>query len=94
MKNIPMPHHDDDSDDDKTPNTSRTDKTSFMEHDTTDATSTLRLRQKVKRDKISALYKHLNMKGDPGLANIDRFIIKKNLKTDNTDLPFLDGNRH
>ena len=41
--NIPLPHPDpdDDYDDYKTPNTSRMDKTSFMEHDTTEATSTL-----------------------------------------------------
>ena len=57
-----------------------------------EATSMLRLRQKVKRDKINALYRHLDVTGDPGLADIDRFIIKKNTKTGNTDLLFLDGN--
>ena len=30
--------------------------------------------------------------GDPSLADIDRFTIKKNTKTGNTDLLFLDGN--
>ena len=31
------------------------------------------------------------MTGDPGLADIDRFMIKKNSKTGNTDLLFFDG---
>ena len=34
------------------------------------------------------------MTGDPGLADIDRFMIKKISKTGNTDLLFLDGNKH
>ena len=34
------------------------------------------------------------MTGDPGLADIDRFMIKKNSKTGNADLLFLDGNKH
>ena len=34
------------------------------------------------------------MTGDPGLADIDQFMIKKNLKTDNTNSLFLDGNNH
>ena len=33
------------------------------------------------------------MTGDPGLADIDRFMIKKNSKAGNTDLLFLDGNK-
>ena len=82
---------DEDYDDYETPNTSRI-KTSFTLPDTTEATSTLRLRQKVKRDKITALYRHLNVEADPGFADIDRFMIKKNSKTGNTDLLFLDGN--
>ena len=61
-----------------TPNTNRVDETSFTEPDTTEATATLQLRQKVKRDKITAMYRHLNMTCDPG----------------NTDLLFLDGNNH
>ena len=60
-----------------TPDTSRIDETSFIEPDATEATSTLRLRQQIKRDKLIALYRHLNVTGDPGLADIDRFIIKK-----------------
>ena len=38
-----------DNDNYDTPNTSRVDETSFTEPDTTEATSTLRLKQKVKR---------------------------------------------
>ena len=92
---IPMVHQDEDYDDDyNTPNTSKIDETSFTRPDTTEATSTLQLRQKVKRDKITALYRHLNVTGDPGLADIDRFMIKKISKTGNTDLLFLDGNKH
>ena len=49
---------DEDYDDYNTPNTSSVDDTSFTEPDTTEATSTLQLRQKVKRDKITALYRH------------------------------------
>ena len=34
------------------------------------------------------------MKGDPGLADIDQFMIKKISKTGNADLLVLDGNKH
>ena len=47
-EDIPMVHEDDDYNDYNTPNTSRIDGTSFTEPDTTKATSTLQLRQKVK----------------------------------------------
>ena len=57
-EDIPMVHQDDDYDDYSTPNTSRIDETSFTVPSATGATSTLRLRQKVKRDKLSALYRH------------------------------------
>ena len=41
------------------------------------------------------MYRQLNVTGDPGLANIYRFTIKKKKsKTGNTDLPFLDGYNH
>ena len=84
---------DEDYDDYNTPNTSRVDEASFTEPDTTEATLTLQLRQKVKRDKITALYRHLNVTSDPRLADIDRFMIKKKKKskTGNTDLLFFDG---
>ena len=58
-------------------NTSRVDQTSFTKPDTTDATSTLRLRQKVKRDKTTALYRHLNVTGNPSLNDINTFMTKK-----------------
>ena len=54
---IPMVHQDEDYDEYNTPNTSKTDETSFTEPDTAEATSTLQLRQKVKRDKSTALYR-------------------------------------
>ena len=86
---------DKDYDDYKIPDTRRIDETLFTEPDTTEATSTLRLRQKVKQDKINALYSHLNMTGDPDLADVDPFMIKKKKsKTGNTDLLFLDGYEH
>ena len=56
-----------------TPNTSRVDKTSFMEPAITEATSTLRLNQKVKRDKLAALYRHLNVTGYLDLIDLDPF---------------------
>ena len=61
-----------------TPNASRVDETSFMEEpDATEPTSTLRLRQKVKRDKIIALYRHLNVIGDLDLIDLDQFKLTK-----------------
>ena len=59
-----------DYDDYNTPDMSRVNDTSFTETDTNETTSTLQLRQKVKQDKITALYKHLNVTGDPDLADI------------------------
>ena len=50
-----MVHQDEDYDEYNTPNTNRVDQTPFMEIDNTEATSTLHLRQKVKRNKITAL---------------------------------------
>ena len=53
-EDIPMVHQDEeDYNDYNTPNTSRVDETSFTVSDTTEATSTLRLRQKLKPDKIA-----------------------------------------
>ena len=81
---------DEDYDDCNTPYTNRIEETSFTKPDTTKATSILQLRQKVKRDKITTLYRHLNVAGDPVLADIDRFMIKNNSKTGNTDLVYFD----
>ena len=36
----------------------------------------------------------MDVTGDPGLADLDRFTIKKNSKTGNIELLFLDGNKH
>ena len=71
-----------DEDDDgyyKTPDTSRV-ETSFIEPGATQATSTLRLRQKVKRDKMNALYRHLNVTANPDLIHLDRFRLTKDRK--------------
>ena len=71
-EDIPMVHQDEeDYDDHDTPNASRIDETSFTVSDATEATSTLRLRQKVKRDKLSALYRRLNVTGDIDLIDLD-----------------------
>ena len=93
-EDIPLVHDEENYDDYRTPDTRRI-ETSFIEPtDATEATSTLRLRQKLKRDKIVSLYRYLSVTGDPGLADLDRFMIRKNLKTGNTEMLFLDGNNH
>ena len=93
-ENIQMIHQQDEDYDERydTPNTSRIDETSFIAPNTTEATSTLRLREKLKQEKIVSLYKYLDVTGDPGLADLDQFTIKKNSKTGNIELIFLDGN--
>ena len=69
-ENIPLVQQDDDNDY-RTPDTSRVDETSFIEPDATEATSTLRLRQRLKQDKIVSLYRYLDVTGDPGLADLN-----------------------
>ena len=59
-----IPLVDEDYDNYDTPNTSRVVEISFTESATTEATSTLRLNQKVKRDKLAVLYIHLNVTGN------------------------------
>ena len=76
-----------------TPNTSRVDETSFTEPDTTEATSTLRLKQKVKRDKLGALYRHLNVTGNLDLINLDRFKLTTDPKKEATIFEFYNGDR-
>ena len=98
-ENIPIVNQDDEGDYDErydTLNTSKVDETSFTLPDTTEATSTLRLRQKLKRDKIVSLHRcdYLDVTGDPGLAGLDRFIIKKNSKKGKIELLFLGGHKH
>ena len=62
---IPLINQDEDYDNYRTPGTSRV-ETSFI-----GAVSTLRLRQRRKRDKIVSLYRYLDVTGDPGLADLD-----------------------
>ena len=77
-EDIPMIHQQDEEDyeDYRTPDQSRI-ETPFIEPDTTEITSTLRLRQKLKRDKIVPLYRYLDVTADPSLADLDQFMIKK-----------------
>ena len=81
-EDIPMTHQDEEDDgyDNYNTPTSKTDETSFIEHDATEPTSTPRLRQKVKQDKINALYRHLNVTGNPDLIDLDRFKLTKDSK--------------
>ena len=82
---------DKDFDDYNTPDTKRVDETSFTGPDVQEASIwTLKLRQKVKQDKLTALCKHLSVTGDPGLADMDQFMLEKNPKTGNTNLLFFD----
>ena len=69
-ENIPLVQQDNDNDY-RTPDTSRVDETSFIEPDATEATSTLRLRQRLKQDKIVSLYRYLDVTGGPGLADLN-----------------------
>ena len=39
-----------------------------------------------------ALYRPLNVMGNPDLIDLEQFMIKTNSKIGNTDLLFLDGN--
>ena len=91
-ENVPLVQ---DKDYDDYKDTSRIDaKTSFTEPATTEAISTFCLRQTLKRDKIVSLYRYLDMTGDPSLADLKQFMIKKNSKKGNIELLFLDGNKH
>ena len=75
---IPTIHQEKNYDDYKTLDKSRIEEeTLFTVSDITEATLTLQLRQKVKRDKITALYKHFNVTGNLDLIDLDRFMIKK-----------------
>ena len=63
-------------------------ETLSTEPDAAEATSALRLKQKVKQDKLIALYRHLSMTGDPDL-NLDRFRLTTNRKICSTTCFFL-----
>ena len=64
---------DDDYDDYNTPNTSRRGEKSFIVSRSTEkeTKSTLWLKQKVKRDKLAALYRRLNVTGNLDLISLD-----------------------
>ena len=70
---ISMVHQNEEYDDSNTSNTRRVDETSFAEPAIREATSTLRLTQKVKQDKLAAMYRQLNVTGNLALINLDRF---------------------
>ena len=76
-----------------TPNTSRVDETSFTEPDTTEATSTLRLKQKVERDKLAVLYRHLNITSNLDLINLDQFKLTTDPKKGATFFGLYNGDR-
>ena len=85
---------DEDYDDHNTPSRSRIyEKTSFTELATTEATSTLRLNQKVKRDKLAALYRPLNVTGNIGLIDLNRFNLTTDPKKGPTTFEFYNGDR-
>ena len=92
----PVTHHDEDHeegndkdyDDYNAPNTRTVDETtrpSFMDKQ---ATSTEWLKQKVTRDKLAAMYRHLSITRDIDLTNLDRFNYTKNTKNGTTILEF------
>ena len=74
-------HHDEkiDYDDHNTPNPSRADETIFITPDVIDkeTAETLRLSQKVTRDKLAAFYRYLNITGKLALINLDQFTYTK-----------------
>ena len=79
-EDIPIVHqNDEDFDEYRTPDTSRV-ETSIIEHDTTEPTLTLQLRQKIKRDNLIALYRYLDVTGNPDLIDLDRFKLIKDSK--------------
>ena len=93
-EDIQMTHQDEDEDYDyRTPDTPRIDEASFIEPDTSEATSTLNLRQKVKRDKLTALYRHLNVTGNLDLIDFDLFRLTKDPKKGATIFEFYNGDR-
>ena len=87
-EDIPMVHKDDDYDDYNTPDASRMDQTSFTLPDTTETTSTLRQTQKVKQDKLSALYIHLSVTGNLDLINFNQFTLTTDKKKESQFLSF------
>ena len=91
-ENIPLVHDEDDYEDYNTPNTSRVDKTSFITTEK-EPTSTLQLKQKVKRDELAALYKHLNVTGNLDLIDLDQFKLTTDPKKGATIFEFYNGDK-
>ena len=92
-EDISMVNQDVDYDGYNTPNTIRIYETLFTVPNTMEATSTLRLRQKVKRDKINALYRHLSVRGNLNLIDLDRFRLTTDPKKGVTIFEFYNGDR-
>ena len=92
-EDIPVVNQDEDYDDYNTPNTSRIDETSFTVPDATEATSTLQLRQKVKRDMLTALDRNLNVTDNLDLIDLDRFRLTTDQKKRVTISEFYNGDR-
>ena len=88
-EDIQLIHQDDE--DYNTPNTSRIYKTSFTVPDATEATSTLRLRQKVKRDKINSFYRHVNVTANLDFIDQDQFRLTIDPKKGVTIFEFYNG---
>ena len=88
-----IPLVDEHYDDYNTPNISRVDETSFTEPAATEAASTLRLNQKVKRDKMAVQYKHLKVTGSLYLIDLDWFRFTTNPKKGATIFVFYNGDR-
>ena len=76
-ENIPLVQ-DEDYNDYRTLDASRIDAGTFTEPATTEATSTLHLRQKRKQDKIVSLWRYLDVTGDPSIRSIYDFKKFKN----------------
>ena len=93
-ENIPLVHDKDiDYDDCNAPNTSRVDETSFTMLGSTEKETTLRLRQKVKRDKLAALYRHLNIAGNLDLINLEQFRLTTDPRKGVTVFGFYNGDK-
>ena len=61
---------------------------------TTDRETTLIQRQKLRRGKLAALYKHLKVTGNPDLAFLDRFRLTKDPEKGTTILGFYKGDKN
>ena len=85
--------HDQDYDNYGTANTSKVHETSFTEPDITEATSALQLNKKVKRNKLAALYRHLNVTDNLDLVELDRLNLTTDPKIGFTIFKFYNGDR-